>query len=265
MKKQIRKPYRIKRKKSILKNRFFWLGVLVLIISIGLFYLICFWDFFQVEKIEISGNQEIKTENIKNLIEKEISKKILFIPSKSIFLADLKMTEKNLLEKYPQIAEVNLERKFPRGLKVEIEERKPVAIFIQDEDSFFIDKEGVIFKEDTNNEMLKIKNLIFSEELKLGERVIEKEKLSQILEIETGLEKDIKVQIETAEIVSDRRLNVKTSEGWEIYFNLENDLDWQITELGLVLEKLEKQVLPGKRENLEYIDLRFDKISYKCR
>ena len=63
-----------------------------------------------------------------------------------------------------------------------------------------------------------------------------------------------------AVIVSEERLNVKTSEGWEIYFNTADDLDWQVQELALVLEK---QITPEKRRNLEYIDLRFSRVYYK--
>ena len=86
-----RRPYKIKRRKPILKNPFLGWGIFVLVVLLGVFYSICFWDFFQIEKIEISGNQKVKTEDIKNLIEKEISKNFLFFSSKSIFLANLRM------------------------------------------------------------------------------------------------------------------------------------------------------------------------------
>ena len=272
--KRFRKPYKIKRKKSILKNRFFWIGVLIIVISICLFYLICFLDFFQIEKIEIFGEQKVKTENIKNLIEKEISKKILFFPTKSIFLADLDNIQISILEEFPQITKVNLEREFPRVLKVEVIERKPVAVFVntsqnfedQNQDIFFfIDRAGIIYErvsEEITKDMFGIKNSGLGRESKLGEQIVEREKLAKILEIERKLKNDLKIQINSVEIVSEQRLNIKISEGWEIYFNLQKSLDWQLTELGLILEK---KISLEKREQLEYIDLRFDKIYYKYR
>ncbi|KPJ54864.1 hypothetical protein AMJ49_07350 [Parcubacteria bacterium DG_74_2] len=272
--KRFRKPYKIKRKKSILKNRFFWIGVLIIVISICLFYLICFLDFFQIEKIEIFGEQKVKTENIKNLIEKEISKKILFFPTKSIFLADLDNIQISILEEFPQITKVNLEREFPRVLKVEVIERKPVAVFVntsqnfedQNQDIFFfIDRAGIIYErvsEEITKDMFGIKNSGLGRESKLGEQIVEREKLAKILEIERKLKNDLKIQINSVEIVSEQRLNIKISEGWEIYFNLQKSLDWQLTELGLILEK---KIPLEKREQLEYIDLRFDKIYYKYR
>jgi hypothetical protein len=55
-------------------------------------------------------------------------------------------------------------------------------------------------------------------------------------------------------IISNERLNIKTFEGWLIYFNPKEDLDWQTQKLDLVLEK---QIPLEKREELEYIELRF--------
>jgi len=55
-------------------------------------------------------------------------------------------------------------------------------------------------------------------------------------------------------------LDVKTAEGWEIYFNLEENLSWQLTQLYLLLER---KISPEERRTLQYIDLRFNKIYYK--
>ena len=77
------------------------------------------------------------------------------------------------------------------------------------------------------------------------------------MKIETKLKQDLEIQIELAEIVSDRRLNIKTSEGWEIYFNLQEDIDWQLTELALILKE---KISPEKRGEIKYIDLRFEKV-----
>ena len=273
-----RKQYRIKRKKSILKNRFFWVGILGLAVLIGVFYLICFCSFFQLAKIEISGNQKVKTENIKNLTEKEISKKILFFSSKSIFLANISEIQDKILQEFPHIVNADLQRKFPALLKIRIEERKPAAVFCQGKNYFFIDKDGIIFEEvfgEMFEDMLKIKlqipftavGGICSDDMcgygiELGKGVVDKEKLAQILDIQAKLKKNLKIQINSADIISEQRLDIKTAEGWEIYFNTRKDIDWQIIELDLVL----KEKIPfEKRGELKYIDLRFDKVYYKYR
>ena len=99
------------------------------------------------------------------------------------------------------------------------------------------------------------------EEISLKSIVIDEKTLSQILMIkETIMEK---AKIEAKEFTlseSEARLDVKTTEGWEAYFYLEGDLNWQLIELELVLEK---QLPQEKRQGLEYIDLRFSKVYYK--
>jgi len=266
--KKYRKPYRVKKKKPIFRNRFFGLGILIFAVVVGIFYLICFSAFFQIKEIKISGNsafveasadkQKVSIEDIRNVIEKEVEQKFLFLPSKSIFLINLNEINKTVLEKFPQLAKVNLKRSFPDAMLIEIEERKPIAIFCQKEQYFFIDGEGIIFEEisEAAPQWLQIKNLTLTTDSKLGEEAIKKEKLSQVLEIESKLNENLKI-LEVS-IISEERLNAKTSEGWEIYFNLEGDINWQLTKLGAVLEK---EVPPERRENLEYIDLRFGNLA----
>jgi len=254
--KKYRKPYRVRKKKSIFRNRFFWLGILILIIFGGFFYLICFSSFFQIKEIKISGNQKVPTADLQNIIQNRIEKKVLFFRSKGIFLADLNKINGAILEKFPQIAQANLDKKFPNTLLAQVEERKPIAIFCQGERYFFLDKEGIIFEEvsEVGIEYLKIKNLTLIEDLKLGEEVVKKEVLPKILEIESKLRENFKISAEEISILSEDRLNAKTLDGWEIYFNPQKDLNWQLTKLNAVLEE---EIPLERRKDLEYIELRF--------
>ena len=272
--KKYRKPYRIKKKKSIFRNRFFWLGILILIVFIGLFYFLVFSSFFQIKEIKISGNsafaealadrQKISVENIQEVIEKEIEQRVLFLPSKSIFLADFPKIKAKISETFPQIAQINFKRKFPDTLTVTIEERKPTAVFNQEDLYFFLDKEGIIFENTlAGGQLIKIKKAIKDKELKLGDRVLEKELISAILEIESKLENDLKIPIEEVLVVSDERINIKTSDGWEIYLNPKGDIEWQLTKLRV---DLEEEIPQERRKDLEYIELRFGNFApYKYR
>lgn len=262
--KSLRKHHRIKRKKSIFQNRFSWLILLILIISGIIFYFTILGSIFQIKEIKISGNQKIFIKDLQDLVEKKVEQKILFFNSKSIFLINLDEIENEILEKFPQITEIKSERKFPDKLSFIIEERKPVAIFCFEENYFFIDKEGIIFEEIAEAQSLQfnqegeleIKKLILDKTPDLGEKVVDPKKISQILEIESKL-KNLKILIKEVSIISNQRLNVKTLEGWEIYFNPKGDLNWQITELGIILER---HIPLERRGELQYIDLRFSKI-----
>ncbi|MBZ1345371.1 MAG: FtsQ-type POTRA domain-containing protein [Candidatus Nealsonbacteria bacterium] len=262
MVKQYRKPLRFKKRKLIYGQRFFWPTLLVLIISGGFFYLLFSSPIFQIKKIEITGNQKISTGEIQNLIQTQIKKRMLFFDTKSIFLARLNKIDEVILKEFPQIAETNSKRRFPDTLKIGIKERKPLAIFSDSENYFLIDRQGIIFEQvGSDYQGLKIKNLILIESPKLGQRAVEKEKLKQIFEIESKLKDELKILISEASIVSEKRLNIKTLEGWQIYFNPTKDIKNQLFNLILTLRE---KIPPEGWKNLEYIDLRFEgRVYYK--
>ena len=287
-KKYYKKPYRIKRKKSIFKNRFFWISILILMIVGGLFYFFVFSDFFQVKKIIITGEEKTSTNELKSLIEKKLENKIFFTPTKSIFLVDLKEIKKEISNSFPQIAEIEIKKGLTDSISIVVIERIGLVNFCQQEKCFLLDNEGVIFEEalmETN--LTKITDNRKTEPLILGKKVIEKDIILKILNIEFKLKDDLKISLKELTIVSEERLNVKTSDiralaksedersssttralaksederssstGWEIYFNLKGDLNWQILKLKAVLEN---RIPPEKRGNINYIDLRFERV-----
>jgi hypothetical protein len=239
-----RKPHRFKKKKPIFRNRFFWLGVLIFIFITSLFYFLFFSETFQVEKIIITGEKKIPKEAITT-----------FIPKKNIFLTDLGKIKEDILNNFPQIAEVEIKRGFPDVLNILVVERLEVANWCQVDRCFLLDKEGVIFEETLpETDLIKIINRQSINSFSLGERVIEKKQLSQILDIDDKLKSELEIPIREFIISAEDKLITVTTEGWEIYFNFQKDMEWQLTKLRAVLEE---KIPPEKRKNLEYIDLRF--------
>lgn len=264
-----RKPHRIKRKKSILKNRFFRFAILFLIFGSAVFYLLIFSATFQVDKIVVTKEKKVLTQEIKDLIGKEIESKVVFFSTKSIFLVDDEKIRESILNSFPAIAEVEIHRGFPDVLNIIVIERLVVAYWCQDWSQvgqcFLLDTEGVIFSPvllAKPAELLRIKTSVLNKKVKLRDRVIEKAKIAELLEIASKLKENLKIPVDSAEIVSEEWLNFRTNEKWEIYFNPKEDIDWQLTELNLLLEN---KIPLEKREILEYIDLRFSRVYYKYR
>jgi len=242
--KRYKKSYRTRKKRSvfvIFKNKFFWIGLLLFIILSGLFYLFIFSSVFQVKKITVLGTEKTSAEEIRIIVSNN---------AKNIFLADLEEIDRMLCQKYRQIGNVDIKRDLPDVLLVQIEERKPVAVISKYEGYFFIDKEAVIFEEIPEKplEMLIIKS---------EEDLIQKEQLDQVLKVNSVLRNDLKIPIKEILIKSEKRIDVKTMEEWNIYFNPKKDLDWQLEEFGILLKE---KISLENRENLEYVDLRFEKI-----
>ena len=260
---KFRKPYRVKRKKSIFRNRFFWLGILIFLIVGSAFYFLFFSDTFQVKKIIVTGEEKISKEDIKVLIEERLEKKILFFKMGSIFLINPSEIRRGILNNFSKIAEIEINREFPDVINVLVVERLPLAIWCRDGNCFLLDNEGVIFEETPAwTDLPKIIDKQNMNSFTLGEKVIEKDKLEQILKIESELTKNLKISIIEFSLMPDERLNAKTTEEWEIYFNLDEDLNWQLTKLNAVFKE---GIPPENRGNLEYIDLRFTRVYYKYR
>jgi len=264
--KQYRKPYRVKKKRPIYKNRFFWLGILFLIFVSSVFYFLFFFNFFQVKNINIEGVNKVPTDSVRFLAESKLENKILFFSTKSIFLINSGDIKGNILSDFPQISKVEVRRKLPDIIDIKISERVGQAAWCRDEKCFSLDNEGVIFEEifDIASNTVKIRGGAGDKpDLKLGDKITDKEKLNQIFYLESKLKDRLKISLVEIYIISDERLNVKTTEGWDIYFNSKEDLNWQMDKLSAVLDK---EIPLEKREKLEYVELRFGNLSsYKYR
>lgn len=272
MKGSARRRHKIKIKKSIFKKPFFWRIILIFVLVTTGIYFLVFFEKFQISKIIISGNEKVQTENLQKLILQKIEINFWFgVPigdSRSIFLISPNKIKKNILEQYPNIGSVTIKRELPDTLIINIEERKPFAVFCNDSDCFFIDINGVVFEKtlsQANNFLIVRQNIVRQtggggdEKLVLGEEVISKEIIEKIAKIKKGTEERSQVNIKEAKIVSEERLDIKTSEGWEIYFNLTVDIDLQVEKLNLLLEK---EIPEEGRVGLQYIDLRFGNRAY---
>lgn len=269
---RFRKPYRIRKKKSILRNRFFWLGIIIIIVVGAIFYFLFFSKTFQIKQTIITGEEKVSEENLKLLIEKRLENRILFFKTRSLFLVNLNGIKNDILDNFSQIAEVKISQNFPDTINIIVVERLDMAIWCQTEHCFLLDKKGVIFDLVGNDVSNKIENvpgeivltrIIDRRDMNsfnLGDQIIEEDVLASIFDIKKHLKGNLEIGIKEFVIPNSGRLNVKTAEDWEIYFNLQKDVSWQLTKLTLVL----KEEIPlGERENLDYIDLRFTRVYYK--
>lgn len=270
-----RKPRKIKKKKTIWRSRFFRLAILCVILLMEIFYLLIFSSLFQIKEIIVVTPEALPKHTFQKIIQEKTAKKLFFFPTKSIFLIRPRHIKQVILEKYSQIGKVWLKRKLPSLLIVEIRNRQASANWCQDlslaqEKCFFIDDQGIIFEEVFTMQQPPDLVIISQEEIarEPGQRAIEEETMTLILDIKRELAKDRQIEIEKFVMAPDR-LVAKVGEwpgrseqrgGSEIYFDLEGDIKEQIFNLGMLLEK--ETVL--KDSQIQYIDLRFgNKVYYR--
>lgn len=280
------KIHKLKPKKHFYKMPIFWWSILVVFIVCLAVYLFLFLPQIQVNNILVSGNNKIQTDEIKNIALKEINKNMfgfagVKINTKSILLINSSNIQNDILVKFSKISEVKVSRKFPDTLNVIIQERVPVAIFCGNpseisgqallKDCYFMDEAGIIF-ESVDSEFVALENnyennfAIIRQEIKsgqvsIGEQVINKTIIDAILNSEKMLKDNYKISITDALVTTPIRLNIKTSENWQIYLDLQGDTNLQIAKLNLLLKN---QISENDRKALQYIDMRFkDRAYYK--
>ena len=231
---------------------------------VGTLYGVFFTPFFQIEHIEISGNAKIPEESLREIAQTHLPRKFMFFEMNHFLLANTSAAAAAVKAAFPEIESVVVQREFPDSVLVVVRERQGIASWCQGEvrRCFALDAHGVIFEEKEPE-----RELIISEEGKsatLGEEAIDPELLRLILSFSQQLDasslfSEVGLRVSSAFLASKERVNAKISEGWEIYLNPAENIDWQVTKVKLVLEK---EVPSAKRPFLEYIDLRFGDQAY---
>ena len=94
-----------------------------------------------------------------------------------------------------------------------------------------------------------------------GEKVVEKNIMDIINNVKRSLKDNFQIDVKEAIISNPSRLNIETSENWQIYLNTDLESDLQIVKMNLLLRD---EIPASGRKGLQYIDLRFkDRAYYK--
>ena len=244
-------------------------GILILICSLFLILVAGFFllPIFKIKAIEISGNKEVKTEEIKNNLN-----------YKNIFLATESRIKSDLLKKFPLILKLEVKRNLiKRKIEINIKEREKFGIICraekikeenieidQTKNCFYIDKQGVIFGEapQTSGSLIVLIKDYSQRDYEVGEKIFEENIMNFIIETKEFLLSEINLKILDFDILSFPADDLKavTNEGWYILFNLQKSAKDQLSALKAVLDERVKD----KRKDLQYADLRIEnRVYYK--
>jgi cell division septal protein FtsQ len=245
-----------RRKKSIFSNFYFSLSVFASIIVLSAGGFLLFSPRFQISQLSISGNNNIATEDLENAAKEKLKTSFSFmgmsISTESIFLSLGKGVD-SLEESFPEIEKVTVKKNFPNGVSLEIVEKTPYAIWTDEFNNskrYLVDKKGSYIKEyEEKEEYSSLIKINQKEEIKELDKKIVLDSLSKIGE------KLITSSINPREFdVYEEKVVVKSNLSCLLYFNINDDLDWQIEKLGIVLSNSKYS---GSLGSFQYIDLRF--------
>jgi len=291
------KPKR-SRLKKILKNRFFWVGILAFLFISAFFYAFLFSPLFEVRHVEFAGNQKIPTEELEPFVAQRIPGKLLFFQVNHLFFVDSQKMQEDMLGAFPAAEKVFVKKRLFDTVVVEVQERMEVALWCRKksyevefsdapqsktkvtEQCFALDASGIIFEpKETDPPRLgeagppsgkeaESHVALFTpetkEETQLGQQVIHEELLESLLYFQREVDafalfKTLGLRVSSLSVISPDQVNAKIQGGWQVYFNPRQSIDWQITKLRLVLDR---EIPAEKRTNLEYVDLRFGDQAY---
>ncbi len=259
-KKNLRKKYQIKKNKSFTEGWIFAFFYFFSFLLAALVILLKFYPFLDISLIEVNSAENLKKESIEEFIEENIESNFLALKTKNILFFSPKELKSKILKKTSIIEDVEIEKTFPAKITVSTKERIPFAIWCAKTDiksCAFIDRSGVAFQ---RIDGLRKGLLVFVKEREpsLGVQILTSEELDTLVSLRSAIIKK-GIHIKYLQTVEQKDILVHTEEGWVVYLS-SNNYEKEVENLSLILKSLDQK----KRNNLDYIDLRFgDRIYYK--
>lgn len=225
-----------------------------------LFYSVIISSLFRIKSIEVSGNQTLSEDAIKNQVLEVINgslinQNILFVPGQTI--------ETNLKKNNYQISKAKIERKLFNTVKITITEQKPSILWRSGNTLSVFASNGHAYSGEPSEQLKKsLPTVVDTSNLpvKTGEKSLTESFVSFVSELHARLpEKGVVAsEYQVQETTTD--LYVVTQAGYKIRFDTTRSVNDQLTDLVAVLDELKKQ---GKKP-AEYIDLRINgRVFYK--
>ena len=228
-------------------------------------------SYFQVEKIEISGNSLIDGDDLTDAIKAKMEGRHLWLfPKANIFLIPQNNILAELSEKFKRIKKISLDKKYFSAIAVKIEERSNAVLFCEKEDCAYADESGFVFEKApyfSGAVFLKIieqRNSDSGGNTKtideyLGSNLIAENEFKKILEF-VGLIAKAGGGVLEVFLEKENIYEFYDKEGWKIILNDKNEPQSAYLNLITALDANIKD----KHPKLDYIDLRLgNKIYFK--
>jgi len=246
----------LRRKKSVFTNLYFSFSVFASILILSAAGFLLFSPRFQIQTLTVSGNSGISTEELERVAGEKAKTSFSFlgfdVSTASIFLFGEKGVS-NLMETFPEIEKVAVKKNFPNGVTLEVVEKTPFAVWtdvFDDSKRYVIDEKGSFIKNyEDKEEYFSLMRVSQKEKIKDLDK---KDALSKLSLIAKEL-KDNSLNVSSFDLYEEK-VSANSNVSCLIIFNINDDLDWQIEKLGIVLKNSKYS---SDLNKLKYIDLRF--------
>jgi len=252
--------------------------IIIILLVLVLAYVFLFSPIFKVRAVEVSGNKEITTEQIRESFS-----------HKNIFLFSEEEIRNDLKNKFPKISKLEISKNLTkRSVSLLIKERERLSIICRmglreeepslTEDAegrekvkecFYIDKTGFVFDEapETSGSLIILIKDYSQNSFAIGDYMFKEKITNLIFRIKENLFSETNIKPLDFNFTSFPYTDLKviTSEGWYILFNLIKSAEAQIEALKTAFSSGPDQLRELREDGeLEYIDLRIEnRIYYK--
>jgi cell division septal protein FtsQ len=230
--------------------------IIIIAFAIWFFYIS---DTFTIKKIEINGLERTSKEEVLNRVSKSTDKTKFFLAQDNLFLISTNDLV-NDLKKHFNFFQVKVDKELTNKLIINISERNYEAIYFENANYYYIDKEGYIINKindikDVNPRKYAIINNESNNEIKDNKLSVELDYITFIDDFYNLLKQNSSDIIIEKFIIKNKNsgLSAQIINGPILYLNIEDDASSQVRNL----IALKENELSKNFFQRSYIDLRY--------
>lgn len=248
-----------RRKKANFLSRFYF-SLIGAFVFLGIFIFgIIYSSQFTIRDIKTGGLSAVSNEQLTQTIKDKLTLSYnLFGKQITIenFLIPQSKKLNSVLMEFPEIESVDVKKDYlNKSITFEVKKKQPVAIWkeIFVNSCYFVDKNGIFIKNCAND--LSSGLLVIREEKNICKNDAEFKK-NAVIAAAAILKQTTKYNISANvfSLLAKDKLSLNVGNGCQIYFNILDDLDWQLEKMAIVLKQSKYY---SNLNTLQYIDLRF--------
>ena len=233
-------------------------------VFIILFYFLILSPRFVVSDIRVSGNTQVSTQQIVDVIHHEGNSRIFLLKKASFFLLSRGMVNQMLTQNISSIKEVSeFKRIWPNKIELTVKERTPGFALMSNGKYFLVDDEGTVVKPLDDPQGLLVAEDSVVEDFASGESLPNIKMAPFIVTMSRTWPTKISTGI-SGVIFSGKastKVQFTSVEGWAVFFDINRSVSTELSSLVTVINKL---IAPKDRARLAYIDLGSNKFTYYC-
>lgn len=237
----------------------------IFIIFIIAFYFLVISTDLLVKNITISGNSQVSTEQILNVLNNEGNHRIFLIKQSNYFLFTKNRASQMLSKNIPYVKEiVQFNKSWPSHASLEIKERVPVFALKANNQMYLVDEDGMVMSKviEVPKHLFIVEDQVV-EDYGILENLPNPKLFAFIISTQKQWDSKINSPLVLVKIPGKASPEAQfvSQEGWAAFFDISRPVLSQLGNLALILNR---EIPVKNRAKLAYIDLRMSKWAYYC-